>query len=371
MKIAIIHDYIAKVGGAQNVLKVLHEIFPEAPVYTLLYDKETTKGEFDDYQIITSSLQKKPRFLRKRIKLLLGSFPRAIEEFDLTEYDVVISSSNSFAHGVITRPDTLHICYCYSPMRYAWDWHAEYLKENHLSSGLFSVLVRKILQNIRVWDYLSAKRVDRWVAISKTVKSRIKKYYREDSTVIYPPADIDYLLEADTKLGDYYLIISHLTPYKKIDLAIEAFNTNGKKLVVAGEGGDLERLRGLIKSDQIELAGYVSRDQAKELLAGCRAFVFPGEEDFGLTPIEAMACGKPVVAYGKGGVSESVISGKTGYFFDDVSAESLNGAIHKLEENITNIDPAVCRNRAQEFSKQIFIKNFKAFVAGEYKKFHE
>lgn len=372
MKIAIVHDYIAKVGGAQNVLKVIHEIFPEAPIYTLLYDKEGTKGEFEDgYRIITSSLQRKPRWLRKRTKLMLTQFPRAIEEFDFTGYDVVISSSNSYAHGIITRPDTLHICYCYSPMRYAWDWHSEYLVENNLSKGLLSIMVQKILMGIRQWDFVSSKRVDKWVAISKTVKHRINKYYRSDADVIYPPADISEMLDSKSVAGDYYLVLSHLTPYKKIDLAVEAFNKNGKKLIVAGEGPDFKRLQGMISGDNIEMRGYVSQEEAKKLLLNCRAFIFPGEEDFGLTPVEAMACGKPVIAYVKGGVSESVLSGKTGYFFSDVSSDSLNLAVAELEQNFDKISVSECKKRAELFSTERFIKTFRSYVEKEFERYHE
>ena len=372
MKVAIVHDYIAKVGGAQNVLKIIHQIYPDAPVYTLLYDKEKSRGEFEDgYKIIPSSLQRFPRFLRNRSKLLLTHFPRAIEEFDLSDYDVVISSSNSYAHGVITRPDTLHISYCYSPMRFAWDWHAEYLAENNLDRGYISIAVRNILKGLRQWDYLAAQRVDRWVAISKTVQQRIKKYYRADSDIIFPPANIKNLLTAQDKPGDYYLIVSHLTPYKKIDLAVEAFNRSGKKLIIAGEGPDRARLEKLNSNKNTEFLGYVSNKQYEELLLNCRAFIFPGEEDFGLTPIEAMASGKGVIAFNKGGVTETVISGKTGFFFDEVNSDSLNQAIETFEKNSHLISAASCRQQAESFSTEHFIKTFRSYVDKAYKAHHE
>lgn len=371
MKIALIHDYLTKIGGAQNVLKVFHEMYPEAPVYTLLYDKDGTKGEFESYKIITSKLQNKPAILRKRIKLLLSHLPEAVEEFDLSGFDIVISSSNSFAHGVITRPDTFHLCYCYSPMRYAWDWHAEYLVENHLDKGLISLAVKNALKNLREWDFLASSRVDQYVAISNTVQRRIQKYYRRQSSVIYPPAEIDDLLSAKTQDDDYYLIISTLTPYKKIDLAIEAFNGNSKKLIIVGEGSDMERLRKISRSSRIEFFGYVGPEQKRELLANCRALIFPGEEDFGLTPIEAMACGKPVIAFARGGVAESVIEGKTGYFFGEITSGSLNKAIDKLEREYGIIDPDACRRRAKQFSKYAFLKSFSSYLEKSYKEFHD
>lgn len=369
MKIAIVHDYITKVGGAQNVLKVLHKLYPEAPIYTLLYDREATKGQFDDCQIITSSLQHKPAFLRKRIKLLLNNLPKAVEEFDFSGYDIVISSSNSFVHGIITRPETLHVCYCYSPMRYAWDWHSEYLRENHLEQSLISFLARYILKSVREWDFLAATRVDRWVAISHTVQKRIAKYYRAESEIIYPPTDIEAMLDSPSSNGDYYLIVSTLTPYKKIDLAIESFNINGKKLLIAGEGSDRPRLESMVRNKNIRFLGYVDDKEKIRLLSGCRGFVFPGEEDFGLTPVEAMACGKPVIALNRGGVAESVIDGKTGYLFDSPTTESFNLSIDKLEN--ASIKPDDCRNRAKLYDVSSFSNKFTEFVELAYKEHNE
>lgn len=364
MRIALVHDFLTKLGGAEKVLQVLHKIYPDAPVYTLLYDKKGTRGIFekDNYKIITSSLQNKPSYLRKRSKLLLSKFPKAIEEFDFSKFDLVISDSNSYAHGIIAGPKTLHICYCYSPTRYLWDWSNEYLEENHIELGIVGRLIRTKLSEIRVWDRISADRVNFWIAQSKTVAERIKKYYRKDSIIINPPVDVKSFSFSKNNPGNYYLLVSRLSPYKKVDIAIEAFNKLNKKLIIAGEGSDKSRLEILADSNKIQFLGYVSDDKYRELLSNCKAFIFPGEEDFGLTPVEAMASGRPVIAYNKGGVTETVVEGKTGLFFDQPTAESLISAINKFEINIDSFKSETCRKRAEQFSEEIFVKKIKNVI---------
>ena len=364
MRIALVHDFLTKLGGAEKVLQVLHKIYPDAPVYTLLYDKEGTRGIFekDNYKIITSSLQNKPAFIRKRIKLLLTKFPKAIEEFDFSDFDIVISDSNSFAHGIITNPRTVHICYCYSPTRYLWDWHNEYLEENHIGVGCVGRLIRDKLSQIRVWDRMAAEGVDFWIAQSQTVADRISKYYRKKSEIINPPVDLNNFIPSGKKSKDYYLLVSRLSPYKKIYIAIEAFNKLDKCLIIAGEGSDKNRLEVLADSSKIEFLGYISDKKYRELLQNCKAFIFPGEEDFGLTPVEAMASGRPVIAYGKGGVTETVVDGKTGLFFKQASAKSLISAVKKFEKDISKFKPEVCRKQAEKFSEEIFIQKIKNVI---------
>ncbi|MEI6499107.1 MAG: glycosyltransferase, partial [bacterium] len=205
MKIAIVHDFLTKMGGAENVLLAMHEAFPDAPIYTLLYDKAGTKNLFEkDCAIRTSSLQKYPAFIRRHPKFLFGQFSKAIEEFNFSDYDVVISSSNAFAHGIITSPATFHLCYCHSPMRYVWDWHAEYLKENNIGFGFKGIMVRYLIHNIRLWDKISSTRVDKWLANSKNVQSRIHKYYQKDSTVLYPPVEVTKISQGKRKPEDFY-----------------------------------------------------------------------------------------------------------------------------------------------------------------------
>ena len=367
MKVAIVHDFIIKLGGAEKVLQVLHDIYPEAPIYTLLYDKEGTRRVFekDGYKVITSSLQKMPAFIRKRSKLLITKYPQAIEEFNFDSFDLVISSSNSFAHGIITRPETLHICYCYSPTRYLWDWHHEYLMENDIKDGLLGRYIKSKLSQIRIWDRLSADRVDFYITQSKTVQERIKKYFRKNSIIIHPPSEISRIKLSSNKPKNFYLIVSRLTPYKKIDLAIEAFNELGLNLYVVGEGGDKSRLKKLAKSN-IKFLGYVSDQKVYKLMGECRAFVFPGIEDFGLTPIETMAAGRPVIAYKKGGLTETVIDGKTGMFFKDNTSESLINTVKKFENNINIYKSADCRNQAEKFSQKIFVSKIKTTVTNLY-----
>jgi len=366
MKIAIVHDFLTKIGGAEKVLQTIHEIYPDAPIYTLLYDEVGTKKQFaNNYDIRSSRLQMLPKFIRNKQKLLVGLFSKTIEKFDLSDYDLVISSSNSFAHGVITKPSTLHITYCYSPTRYLWDWSVNYLNENKISMGLKGLFVRSMISKIRVWDYYASKRTDKWIAISKTVANRIQKYYRQKSTIIYPPAEIDDLLNNQSKAEDYYLVVSRLSPYKNIDLAISVFNQINLPLYIIGEGSDRARLK-KIAGNSIKFFGWQSDKNRNELIKKCKALIFPGEDDFGLTPIEAMAAGKPVIAFRAGGVTETVIEGKTGEFFNNSS--ELKEKILSIENKKSNYNAKYCEVQAKKFSKQIFIRDFKEFIESEYKK---
>jgi glycosyltransferase involved in cell wall biosynthesis len=370
MKIAIVHDYLTKIGGAEKVLQVLHKIYPDAPIYTLLYDEKGTKGQFTEgYDIRPSSLQNYPKFIRNRSRLLLSKFPKATESFDFSEFDVVISSSNSFAHGVITTPKTLHITYCYSPMRYAWDWTHKYLEENKIGMGILGLYVRSIISKLRVWDFYASARTNNWIAISKTVAKRIKKYYRKNSTVIYPPVEIDNLLKNSKPAGKYYLIVSRLTQYKNIDIAITAFNKLKLPLFIIGEGADDKRLKSLA-NDNIKFLGWKNDTERDKYICESRGFIFPGEDDFGLTPVEAMAAGRLVVAYNRGGATETVISGVTGKFFDDAS--SPNGiieAVSYVENNYSKFSVENCKNQARKFRTEVFIENFENYVAKRYKEF--
>jgi glycosyltransferase involved in cell wall biosynthesis len=365
MKIAIVHEFLTKIGGAEQVLLSFHKMFPDAPIYTLLYDEQNTNGIFNDCQIITSSLQKYPRFIRTRTKLLLGKLPRAVEEFDFSEYDVVISSSNSFAHGILTKPKTLHISYCHSPMRYAWDWYHEYMKENKIGFGPISLYIRNLIYKTRIWDKASSYRVDFWIANSANVQKRIKKYYGFSSEIIYPPVDVSKIEMTDGIPDDYYVIVSRLEPYKKIDLAIKAFNKLEKQLVIIGTGSQENYLKS-IANDNIEFLGWQSDKSVQEYLRNAKALVFPGEDDFGITPIEAMACGRPVIAYNKGGVAETVKDGATGVFFNDPNSASLVEAINAMEKNYTNFSPNVCRKQAEKFSFEVFRDSFNKILEQQY-----
>ncbi len=367
MKVAIVHEFMTKIGGAEKVLLELHKIYPDAPIYTLLYDHEGTKEVFSNCKIITSGLQKYPSWLRKKTKFFISKFASEIENFDLSEYDIVISSSNSFAHGIITKPNTFHLCYCYSPMRYVWDWHNEYLKENHIGFGPVGLVIRKILFGIRQWDKIASYRVDKWVAISNHVRKRIRKYYGFDSDIIFPPVNISDIKKSENLPDDYYVIVSRLEPYKKVDLAVKAFNASGRTLIIIGEGSDKQRLQSIAKKN-IEFLGWQSDESVYEYLRNAKAFIFPGEEDFGITPVESMACGRPVIAFNKGGTTETV-NKQTGVFFDKTTPESLNIAIDNLENNYLKFTPADCRAQAEKFSSERFREEFEKTVHNEYEKF--
>lgn len=339
-------------------------MYPQAPIFTLIYDEEKCGSMFPSKRVIASPLLKKtPKWLYKRPQFLLKKMPQAIEEFDLTGYDMVISSSGAFSHGVITSPETKHICYCHSPMRYAWDYTHEYLAEKKLPS-VVEFAIRKILFDVRQWDRASADRPDKYLANSQHVAKRLKKYYQTDSQVVYPPVDVDRFYPYQES-GDYFLIVSALSPFKKIDLAVSAFNKMGKKLVIIGDGAHRESLRALA-GPTIELKGRLSDHEVKEYLQGAKALIFPGEEDFGITPVEAMACGKPVIAYKKGGVTESVIDGITGLFFEEQTVESLENAVTRFYETQHSFDPEIIHERAEEFSRQSFRTQMRQIIDDYY-----
>ena len=369
MKIAIVHDFLTKIGGAEKVLLEITKIFPDAPIFTLLYDQEGTKSYFSEKNIITSYLNKYPRSIVKSKKFLLSKFPQAIESFDFSEYDIVISSSNSYAHGIITKPSTLHICYSHSPMRFVWDWYHEYLSENKIGFSPIGLYIRKLLHDIRIWDFIAVDRVDYWLANSRNSADRIKKYYKKASTIIYPPVNLESISPSFDLPDDYYLIVSRLEPYKKIDFVIDTFNKNRKNLVIIGEGSDKSRLKKLAK-DSIEFLGWQSDQSVHEYMKNAKALIFPGEEDFGITPIESLASGRPVIAYDKGGVKESITT-KTGVFFSEQNEDSLNVAVRELEKNYINFSPHECRNQAEKFSNAIFTKQLMEFVEEKQKEYFD
>jgi glycosyltransferase involved in cell wall biosynthesis len=355
-KIAIVHDFLTKIGGAENLLEQILRIFPKADIFTLFYDQQGTKNRFSKQNIFTSYLQKNPKKAPKKYQLLLPKFPKAIEKFDFSEYDLVISHSNSFAHGIITGAKTLHLCYCLSPTRYFYDWKDQYLKENNYDRSLPGNIIKKMFSDLRLWDQASADRPDHYIAISKHVEKRIKKYYRLESEICYPAVDTAKIKPNLGEHEDFYLIVSRLSPYKKIDLAIECFNQTDKNLVIIGEGSDQMRLKSLAKKN-IEFLGWQSEKSLFEYLRSARALIFPGEEDFGLTPIEAMASGTPVIAYAVGGVCETVIDGQTGLFFKTPTADDLKKTIKRFEDSFVPNRQKI-RQQAELFSFENFKNRF-------------
>jgi len=359
MKIAFVHDFLLRLGGAERVLKVLMDMYPEAPVYTLLYDEKKVGHIFPKDRVITSSLQKFPRFIPGMHKLLFPFMPSAIEQFDFSDYDTVISSSGAYSHGIITNLETRHICYYHSPMRYAWDYTHKYIKEQNLGF-LGEMLVGRMLHKIRQWDFLASDRVDFPIANSKTVQDRIRKYYRQESQIVYPPVDTERFTPHAKNEG-YFLIVSQLTPYKRVDLAIELFNKIGKKLVIIGKGSDEVRLKRM-SAQNIDFLGYKSDEDVKEYMENCRAFIFPGEEDFGMAPIEAMACGKPVLAYNKGGLTETMIPGVTGELFDEQTVESMEYGLTQLLIHEKDYNAEQIAKHASQFSIKAFEKAMKSII---------
>lgn len=364
LKVAIVHEIFMKMGGAERVIQSLLKIFPEADLYTLLADNEVMEKNFAGKKFTTSRLQKYVDMKIPR-QLLVSKMPRAIEDFDFGEYDLVISSSSAFAHGIIVPSTVPHISYVHAPMRYGWDYTHKYITEKSGKNFVKRFLLEGIISKLRLWDFVAAARPDRLLANSATTASRIEKFWRRESTIVFPPVDTEKFSPSDID-KDYYLIVSAIEPFKSIEIAVRAFiNMPDKKLVVIGDGSQKEYLADLAKnSANIEILGRKSDAVVKTYMEECTALVFPGLEDFGITPVEAMACGKPVVCYGKGGVTESVQDGKTGIFFEELTTESLQKAVEKFAEQkeIFAKNAKKIRARAEEFSETSFAKKILAEV---------
>jgi glycosyltransferase involved in cell wall biosynthesis len=356
MKVALVHDFLLKLGGAERVLKVFAEMYPNAPIFTLLYDEERVGKVFPKERVNTSFLQNYPKFLRKRHRLFTHKMPAAVESLSFSDFDLVISSSSAFAHGIMVPSHVKHLCYCHSPMRYAWDHSAEYIEENDIS-GFKRILYSLLIKRLREWDFLAGDRPDKYIANSQNVAKRLKKYYRVDSNVVFPPVDVEKF-KVSYSNSDYYLIVSTLTPYKKVDLAVQLFNKIGRQLVIIGEGSHKKYLRS-IAGKNIDFLGSKSDEDVREYMQSCRALIFPGEEDFGIVPVEAMACGKPVLAYGKGGVLESMTEGQTGEFFNEPTVSSMEDGLARLLNNEKKYKPLSIRRHADQFKREEFEKKIK------------
>jgi glycosyltransferase involved in cell wall biosynthesis len=357
MKIALVHDYLVQYGGAERVLEAFQELYPYAPIYTLIHDQDSMHGHFTKSRIYTSFLQKFP-FAKSRHRLFPPLMPLAIEGFDLSAYDVVLSDSSSFAKGVITRPETLHICYMHTPMRYAWDDCQKYTEDFGLP-GFVRKLVPLFMSPIRLWDRVSAERVDHFISNSRFVANRIRKYYRKESTVIHPPVNVSQFYVSKEKPRDYFLMVGRLIAYKRHDIAIEAFNTLGLPLKIIGRGPELERLKKLA-GPTIEFLGRVEESELPRYYAECRGFIFPQEEDFGIVAIEAMASGKPLIAYRGGDIVEHMEEGTMGEYFDQQTKESLIEAIKRFKDEKYNGE--YIRSKALPFDKERFKATIKDYL---------
>lgn len=362
MKVALVHDYLSQDGGAERVLKALHEIWPEAPIFVLFHDSNKI-NYLDQEKIRTSFLNKMP-FINQIFQWYLPLMPLATERHQLQGYDLVISSSSGFAKGVITSPNTLHIAYCHTPPRFLWGDGNNYLSDLK-NNRLVKIFLPILTHRLRLWDHLSTQRVDSFIANSNTVKRRISKYYRRDSQVIFPPVDT-HRFQISTKPGQYYVTGGRLVPYKRIDLVIKVFNRLGWPLKIFGVGSEYPYLKKIARSN-IEFYGKISEDEKAKLLNEAIAFIHPQKEDFGITPLEAMAAGKPVIAYSQGGATETIIPNETGVFFEKQTWESLLNAL--LNFNPHNFDSAKIRAHAQNFSTDRFKSEMKNFVTEQYSKF--
>lgn len=358
MKTALVHDYLAQAGGGERVVEVLHDLYPDSPLYTSIYDRAATFKSFAEMDVRTSFLQHSPFSSKLLHKFALPLFPRAFEQFDLSEFDLVISSSSSFAKGVITRPETCHVCYCHTPPRFAWRQH-EYLSRGR-ASRMLAPLLQDILTNLRNWDINSAQRVDYFIANSHNIARRIKKYYRRDATVIYPPVPTDrFQVAPRCEVGDYFLVVSRLVGYKRVDLAVEACNHLDIPLHVIGTGPEIKALR-KIAGRKTQILGALSDKQVRSELSHCRALIFPGEDDFGMTPVEAMASGRPVIAYHAGGALETVVEGHTGLFFHEQTMSSLASALVASRSMQFHADEL--RAHARKFDIRVFKSEMQRFV---------
>ncbi len=355
MKVAIVHDYLNQYGGAERVLEALHDLYPSAPVYTSMYAAKTMPAIYKNWDIRTSFMQRLPR-IAKLHQLYLPLYPTAFETFDLSGYDVVVSSSSAFAKGVITEATALHVCYCHSPMRFAWNY-SDYMEGERMAGKARSILPL-VLNYVKLWDEVSSRRVDAYIANSRVVARRIKKRYGRQATIINPPVDTRlYNPQPDGKHSDYYLIVSRMIPYKRLDIAIDAFTRLDLPLKVVGQGRQEAELRSRA-GPNVEFLGALPDAQVKKLYANCLALIFPGQEDFGITPLEAQASGRPVIAYGAGGALETVVPHQTGEFFSPHTWEALADVVCHFKAD--DYDPAAIRSHAESFDREVFKRRMRS-----------
>ena len=360
-KVAVVHEWLVDHSGSEKVLEQILQVFPDADLFSVV---EFLPDEFKHFiqhkKVHTTFIQRLP-FARKHYRNYLPLMPLAIEQLDVSGYDIVISNSHAVAKGVITSSDQLHLCYCHSPIRYAWDLYHQYLREAGLTRGLKGLLAKAFLHYLRQWDLSTANRIDFFVANSHYIARRIDKVYRRSSTVIHPPVDVEGFSLSPQK-EDFFLTASRFVPYKRMDLIVRAFAAMPeKKLIVIGDGPDFEKVR-TVASDNVELLGFQPFNVLKDHMQRARAFIFAADEDFGMIPVEAQACGTPVIAYRKGGALETVIEGKTGVFFSEQEISAITGAVAKFCDSEGVFDPQLIRAHAESFSVQKFRAQFEDFV---------
>jgi len=360
-KTAVVHDWLITYAGSERALEQILSTYSGADLFSLVDFLPREQRSFIlDKKVRTSFIQSLP-FAKKKYRSYLPIMPVAIEQFDLSGYDLIISSSHAVAKGVLTHANQLHVCYCYTPMRYAWDLYHQYLHEAGLDKGLRGAIVRMIMHYMRIWDVSSADRVDYYIAISQYIAKRIKKIYGRDAAVIYPPVDLDTFAPGGKK-DNYYLTASRMVPYKKVDLIVEAFSEMpDRKLVVIGEGPDFQKIKSKAGKN-IELLGFQSNAILKEYMQRAQAFVYAAEEDFGIVTVEAQACGTPVIAFGRGGSLETVVDGKTGIFFYRQTTEDIRAAVQRFENSRDAFSPQELKKNSERFGRERFKQEFKQFI---------
>ena len=370
MKKALIHDWFSTYAGAEKCVESFTNIWDDFEIYSLIDFLSGTDRDkiLKGKHAHTSFIQKLP-FAKDKYRNYLPLFPLAIEQFDLSGYDVVLSSSHAVAKGVLTHSNQLHIAYVHTPIRYAWDLYHQYLRESGLDRGLKGVLAKYFLHKIRLWDASTANRVDHYVANSRYIARRIKKTYGKPSDVIYPPVDVDKFTLRETK-EEFYLTASRMVPYKKIDLIVEAFSQTDKKLLVIGDGPDMAKIKSKAGKN-VELLGFASDETMTDLMGRAKAFVFAAEEDFGITPVEAQACGTPVICFGRGGARETVRDGESGLYFMEQNARGLLAAVAKFEQNYDKFEPVKIRENSLKFSRARFEAEIKSYVEKKYEEFKD
>ncbi len=371
MKIALAHDWLNQMGGAENVLEELVDMYPGAPVFTSIYGPELMPKAYRQWDIRPAWLNRAPAVHRHH-QPYLPLYPAAVNSLDFSGYDVILSNKSGFIHGLRHTLRQLHICYCLAPTRYVWSYDA-YAKREGFSRWL-GAAIKPVIARLRRWDYAAAQTtsensrrgVDYFIAISKDIQARIKKYYGRDSVIIHPPVDTNRFRPVAEPAGDYYFIVSRLIPYKRIDLAVQACNRLGNRLIVVGDGRDRAQLEAMA-GPTVEFKGRLPWDDVVELMANCRAFFFPGFEDFGIAPVEAQAAGRPVIAFAGGGALDTVIEGETGLFFREQSAEALINTVEQFEQ--LSLNPAAARANAERFSRSRFRRELGDFVAEKWQSF--
>jgi glycosyltransferase involved in cell wall biosynthesis len=362
MKYALVHDWLVNYGGSERVLERLIELLPDADVFTIVDSLKPDEREFLHGRPVQASFIQKLPFAFTKYRHFFPLMPLAIEQVDVTDYDVVISSSHAFAKGVITRGDQLHISYVHTPVRYAWELQHEYLRQAGLDRGLKSAIVRMLLHYVRQWDHGTADRVDVFVCNSRYVARRVWRVYRRRAQIVYPPVDIDkFTLQTDK--DDFYLAASRFVPYKRMKTIVEAFaQLPNRRLVVIGDGPEFQNVKA-IATPNVELLGFQEFDKLRETMQHARAFIFAADEDFGIMPVEAQACGTPVIAFRRGGVTESVVEGRTGLFFDEQTADAIADAVRRFERRETMFEPGVIREHATKFRPEVFMERMEGIIS--------